>query len=53
MIEQKVELGSRSYGIHIGEGAFEESLKTFGRIAAGGRKIFWGLTGNPVMLYPV
>lgn len=40
MIEQKVELGSRSYGIHIGEGAFEESLKTFGRIAAGGRKIF-------------
>ncbi|MFR6032183.1 MAG: hypothetical protein ACLUKN_02775 [Bacilli bacterium] len=27
MIEQKVELGSRSYCIHIGEGAFDESLK--------------------------
>ena len=40
MIEQKVELGSRSYCIHIGEGAFDESLKVFERVSAGGRKVF-------------
>ena len=51
MIEQKVELGSRSFCIHIGEGAFDESLKVFERVSAGGRKVF--CIADNAVLYPV